>query len=86
MHSVNDGEVEPSPPHLAEVQFVDCGISALFSLTRDCTNHPDLSDLRTKANGGQLLAEEPNQPPRIIRISGWKIIRCPKAALSSKRA
>ena len=32
------------------------------------------------------LAEEPNQPARIIRISDWKKIHCLKAALSSKQA
>ena len=86
MHSVNDNEVGLSPPLLAEVQFVDSGSCALFSWARNCTNHPDLSHLRTEANTGRLLAEEPNQPSRIIRISGWKIIRCLKAALSSKQA
>ena len=42
-----------------------------------CTNHPDLAHLRTKADDARLAAEEPKQPPRIIRFSGWKIIRCP---------
>ena len=86
MHSVDDDEVGPSPPLLAEAELVVCGITALFSWARNCTNHPDLSHLRTEANAGRLLAEEPNLPPRIIRISGRKIIRCLKAALSSKQA
>ena len=47
MHSVNDDEVKVSPLILAEVQFVDYAISALFSWARNCTNHPDLSHLRT---------------------------------------
>ena len=86
VHSVNDEDVGLSPPLLAEVQFVVCGSSALFSWARSCTNHPNLSHLRTEANAGRLLAEEPNQPPRIIRISCWKIIHCLKAALPSKQA
>ena len=86
MHRVNDDGVGLSLPLMAEVQFVDCGISALFSWARNCTNHPDLSHLRTEANAGRRLAEKPNQPPRIIRISGWKKIRCLKAALLSKQA
>ena len=86
MPSVNVDDVGLSPPLVAEVQFVDCGISALSSWATNSTNHPDLSHLRTEADAGRLLAEEPNQPPRIIRISGWKIIRCLKAALSSKQA
>ena len=79
-------EIGLLPPLLAEVQLVDCGSCAPFSQARNCTNHPDLSHLRTGANAGRPLAEEPNQHPRILRISGWKIIRCPKAALSSKQA
>ena len=82
MHSVNDDEVELSSPLLAEAQFVVCGISASIS----CTNHPDLSHLRTEANVGQLLAEEPDLPLCILRISGREIIRCLKAAPSSKQA
>ena len=70
MHSLNDGEVGLSSSLLAEVPFVDCGINALFCLARDCTNHPDRSHLRTEADAGRLSAEEPNQPPCIIRISG----------------
>ena len=70
MHSLNDGEVGRSPPLLAEVQFVDCGISALFSWAANCTNHPEPSHLRTEADARRLLAEEPNQALRIIRISG----------------
>ena len=66
--------------------FLVLGISALFGWARNCTNQPDLSHLRIEANAGQLLAEEPNLPSRIIRISGRKIIRCLKAALSSKQA
>ena len=86
MPSVDDGEVGLSPPLLAEVQFVVCVSSALFSWARNCTNHPDLSHLRTDANAGRRLAEEPNQPLPMIQISGWKIIRCLKAALPSKQA
>ena len=86
VHSVDDGEVGLSRPLLAELQFVDCGSSALFSWARNCTNHPDLSHIKMEANAGRLLAEEPNQPPRIIWISGWRIIRCLKAAPSSKQA
>ena len=86
VHSVNDDEVRLSPPLLAKVQFVVCGSSAMFSLGRNCTNHPDLTQLRSEANAGRPLAEEPNQPPGIIRISGSKKIRCLKAALSSKQA
>ena len=72
MHSVNDDEVELSPPLLAQAQFVVCGMRALLSWARNCTNHPDLSHLRTEAYAGRLLAEEPNLPPRIIQISGRK--------------
>ena len=86
MHSVNVDEVELSPPFLAEAQFFVCGISALFSWARNCTNHPKLSHLRTEANAGRLSAEDPNLPPGNIRISGRKIIRCLKAVLSSKQA
>ena len=86
MHSVNADEVGLSSPLLAEVQLVVCVISALFSWARECTNHPDLSHLRTEANAGRLLAEEPDEPPCIIGISGWKIIHRLKAALSSKQA
>ena len=86
MQSLNDDKVGLSVPLLAGVQFVDCGSCALFSWARDCTNHPDFCHLRTEANAGRLLAEEPKQPPRIIRISGWKIIRCLKADLPSKQA
>ena len=81
MHSVDDGEVRLSPPLLAEVQFVVCGSSALFSWARNCANHPDLSHLRKEANAGQLLTDEPDQPPQSVRISGWKMIHCLKAAL-----
>ena len=35
---MNDGEVGLSPPLLAEVQFVDCGSSALLSWASDSTN------------------------------------------------
>ena len=80
MHSVNVDEVGLSPPLLPEVQFVDCGISALFSWATNCTNHPDLSHLRKEANAGRLLAEEPNQPPSIIPISGWSKSRPIKQA------
>ena len=86
MHSVDADEVELSPPLLAESQFVICGISALLSWVRCCTNHPELSHLRSEANAGRLLAEEPNLPPRIIPISGTKIVHCLKAALSRKQA
>ena len=86
MHSVDDDDVGLSRALLAEAQFVVCGISAPFSPARNCTNHPDLSHLRKEANAGRLLAEEPNLPPRIIRIWGRKKIRCLKAALSSKQA
>ena len=86
MHSLDDDEVGLSPPLLADPQFVVCGSSALFSWARNCTNHTDLSHLRTEANTGRRLAEEPNLPPHIIRISARKIIRCLKAALSSKQA
>ena len=34
MHVVYDDEVAPSSPLLAEVQFVDSGICALFSVGR----------------------------------------------------
>ena len=67
-----------------------CGvISALFGLAERgccCTNHPDLAQLRIEANAGLLSAKEPNVPRRIIRVSDRKIIRFPKAALSSKEA
>ena len=86
VHSVDDDEVELSPPLLAEAQFVVCWISALFSWVRYCINHPDLSHLRTEANAGRLLAEEPNLRPRIIEISRRKKICCLKSALSSKQA
>ena len=86
VHSVDDGVVGLSPPLLAEVQFVVCGSSALFSCARNSSNHPNLSHLRTDANAERLLAEEPNQRPRIIQISGWKMIHCLKAALTSKKA
>ena len=42
-----------------------------------CTNHPDLAHLRTEVDETWFAAEEPNQPPRIIRFLGWKIIHCP---------
>ena len=45
-----------------------------------------LSHLRTQVNAGQLLEGEPNLHRRIIRVSGWKIIHCLKAALSSNQA
>ena len=65
-------------------------ISARFSLAGEknctCTNLPDLAHLRTKANAGLLLAEEPNLPRRIIRVCDTKKIPCLKAALSSKQA
>ena len=86
VHSVDYDEFGLSPPLLAEAQFVVCGISDLFSWARNCTNHPHLSQLRTEANAGRLLAEEPNLPPHIIRISGKKIIHCLNAALSSNQA
>ena len=84
MHSVDDDEVGLSRPLLAEVQFVDCGSCALFSWARNRTHHPDLSHLRTEADAGTLLGEEPKQPLRIILISGWKKTHCLEAALSSK--
>ena len=37
-----------------------------------CTNHPDLAHLRTEANAGLLLAEEPNLHRHIIRVSDRK--------------
>ena len=86
MHSVDDDEAGLSPPLLAEAQFVVCVICALFSWARECTKHPDLSHLSAEANAGLFLAEEPNLPPRIIRLSDRKILRCLKAALSSKQA
>ena len=86
MHSVDDDEVGLPPPTLAEAQFFVCGISTLFSWARNCTNHPDLSHLRTEAYAAGLLADEPNLPPRIIQISGRKRMRCLKDALSSKQA
>ena len=86
MHSVNDDEVGLSPPLLAQAQFGVEWISALFSPARNCTNHPDLSHLRTEANAGRPVAEEPNLPLRIIGISSKKKMRGPKAALSSKQA
>ena len=72
MHSVNEDEVGLSPPLLAGAHFGVCGIRALSSWGRNCTKNPDLSHLRTEANAGWLLAEEPNVPPHIIRISGRK--------------
>ena len=86
MHRMNDDEVQLSLPFLAEAQFVVCGISALFSRASNCTNHPDLSHMRTEANAGRLLGEEPYLPRRIMRIVGTKIIRRLKAALLSKQA
>ena len=44
-----------------------------------------ISHLRAKADAGRFVAEEPNQPRRIIRVSGGKIIRCPHTVLSSKQ-
>ena len=85
MQSVSDDEVGLFQPLLAEAQFIFCGISALFSWARNCINQPDLSHLKAQANAGGLLAEEPDLPLRIIRISGRKTIRCVKAALSSKQ-
>ena len=58
VHSMDDDEVGESPPLQAEAQFFVCGISALFSGARNCTNHRDLSYLRTEANAGRLVAEE----------------------------
>ena len=86
MHSVDDDEVALSPPLMDEATFAACVICSRFSWARECTNHPDLSHLRTEANVGRLLAEKPNLPPRIIQISDRKIISCLKAALSSKQA
>ena len=57
VHSVNDGELGLSATLPAEAQFVVCGIIALYSWARNCTDYPDLSHLRTEANGGPLLAE-----------------------------
>ena len=42
-----------------------------------CTHHSDFAPLRTRADETWLAAEEPNQPPRIIRFLGWKKICCP---------
>ena len=43
MHSVKDDVVGLSLPHLAEVQFVDYVICAVyFGRANNCTNHPDL--------------------------------------------
>ena len=86
VHSVNDDEVRQSAPLLAEAPFVVCVICAPFSSARDCTNHPDISHLRTEANAGLSLAEEPNLPPRIIPIFDRKIIRPLQAVLSRKQA
>ena len=41
MHSVYDDEVGLSSPLLAEVQFVDCVICALFSLGRKNGKSPN---------------------------------------------
>ena len=72
MHSVDDDGVGLSLPLLAEAQFVVCGIIALFGWARNCTNHADLSHLKVEENAGQFLAEEPNLPSSIIRISDRK--------------
>ena len=45
-----------------------------------------LSHPRAKADAGRFVAEEPNQPCRIIRVSVWKRIHCPQTVLSSKQA
>ena len=75
-----------SPLLLAEAQFVVCVSCALFSWATNCSNHADLSHLRTEASAVRPLAEEPNLRPHIIRISGRKMIRSLKAALPSKQA
>ena len=45
-----------------------------------------LSHLRAKAGARRFVAEELNQPRRIIRVCGWKTIYCPEAFLPSKQA
>ena len=84
VHSVDDDEAGLSPPLLVRAQVLVCVICALFNWATNSINHPDLSHLRTEANAGLLLAEEPKLPPHIICISDRKIIHCVKAALSGK--
>ena len=95
VHSVADDEVGLSLPLLAEARFVVCAICAVFSIGERwevaegnccCTTSPfSLSYLRAKADEGWLAAEEPNQPRCIIRVLGWKIIRCPLTVLEASK-
>ena len=95
MQSEYDDVVRLSPPLVAEAQFAVCVICALFSMGTQwevaegnccCANSPfSLSHLRTKADDGQLAAEEPNQPYCIIQVLGWKIIRCPLTVLQASK-
>ena len=82
-------EAHVSPRHSWLRPVGVCVICALFDWGGKIAAAPItlyLSHLRTEAKAGQLLAEEPNVPRRIIRVSNRKIIHCLKAALSSKQA
>ena len=81
MHSVYVAEVGLSSPLTAEVQFVDCVISALFlAWPEKNPKSPKATAAapitlpshicKGKADETWLAAEEPSQPPRIIRSSG----------------
>ena len=81
---VHEGDVQSSP-FLAEAHVFVGSVPFLAGLgSAPITLY--LSHLRAKADAGRFAAEEPNQPRRIIRVSGWKIIRCPQTVLSSKQA
>ena len=80
---VHEGDVQSSP-FLTEAHDIMGSAPFLAGLgSAPLTLY--ISHLRAKADAGRFVAEEPNQPRRIIRVSGWKIIRCPKNILSSKQ-
>ena len=80
MNSVSLEEVGLSSPLTAEVQFVDCVIRALFTMGRTIQKSPKATapapitlpspTCKAKADETWLAAEDPSQPPRIIRFSG----------------
>ena len=81
---VHEGDVQSSPS-LAEAHVI-VGSAPFLAGPGSAPITLYLSHLNAKADAGQFMAEEPNRPRRIIRVSGWKKIDCTQIVVSSKQA
>ena len=81
---VHEGDVRSSP-FLAKVHGI-VGSAPFLARLESAPITLYLFHLRAKADAVRFVAWEPNQPGRMIRVSGWKVISCPLTVPSSKQA